>query len=120
MAAQIYKRGACAVRIAEQIDLVEAHGMADVVEIVDGVGGRVLRQIGGFRERVAADADVYHRDRFTDHGLYIVRIAQGAREPVRAAGAALIDENDVALLADFRRHAEEREELCGALSGTAG
>src|SRR5256885_5737017 len=81
-----------------KVDSVVAQDLANAVEVPDGDAGGVLRDVGLGTELVEAPA------RFVGDlacsGLELRDFSTGAVERIRFPGAALIDQDDVAIAMD--------------------
>jgi hypothetical protein len=99
VAAQVDQRGARAVRDAVQVDPAVAQGGAHGLQVLHRLRGRVERGIRAkLAEPAQALAERVHRQEVAEIGLQVVVAAgQRAVETVRAAGAAQIHEDHVAL-----------------------
>ena len=115
VAAREHESETCAVRGADKIHSSISEGRDDVVEIVGGGVGRVLRQIGGLPQLGDASSCCLRR-------LGIVGDLKSVRaiQEVRLTCAALIYEDEIPLLADLGQFGEHRRpNERAALSGTA-
>ena len=117
IATHVVLRDSRAVRDAVEIQRAIAERGAHVVEIADGDAGRVVARIA--RQRRQA---LLHRClqllRIEHDEFGIVR--QLAVQPVRAPGAPLIDQHQVAVAPDAReRRRDAQVEIAGGLSGSA-
>ena len=114
VAAHVVLRDPCAVGDAVQADALEAERGAHRVEVLDRDARRVeLRPAG---EAAAAGRRQIARARRRRRRDVEVR-RQLAREPVRAAGAALVDEHDVVVALHRREVSGVREVEVGARPG---
>ena len=96
IAAHVDQGGAGAVGAAVEVDALVAEGGADVVQVVHRDRRRVERGIGG--EPPQALSQRRHRQHVVHVALRVVVAArQRAVEGIRAAGAALVDQHDVAV-----------------------
>lgn len=93
VAARVLRGHPHAVRRAVEVDLVVAEVAAHCVEIGPGVRGRVAAQVDASRQAVAARGDRLDRKE-------IALRSDLAFERIRLSGAALVDQDDVALAAD--------------------
>ena len=119
--AQIFLRGARAVRAAPEVDLVVAQRRAHRVEIGDPRRRRVLRGVDALRgELLRAGGRLRHRIELERRLEAVVGLERRADERRRAAGAALVDEHDVAILAHAGQRRGERSEEARRLAGAAG
>ena len=122
IAAQVFLRHARAVRNAEQVDLLHAERLAHRLEVGHAVARRVVARVGiELRQAVAREA----REPFRAE---VLRLAERVRaglvataQRVRIAGAALVDEDHVALAQHLAERAlRGRIRLASALARAAG
>ena len=122
MAHGVLLRHARAVGATDQVDLRRAQRLAHAVQVAHGVGGGVEAGIG--LQRGGAVARKGGRRSLAE----VIRIAVGvaafrvlAGERIRLAGAALVDQHDVARLAHLaERPVDGRPDLHGRLARAAG
>ena len=119
MAAQVFERDARAVGAAPEVDLRVAERGAHRVEVGDPRGGRVLRGVDAARgELLRARGGLRHRIELERRVDAVVGLERGAGERRRAAGAALVDEHDVAVLAHAGQlRGERRRDSVAACPG---
>ncbi len=122
MAPRVFHRRARAVRAAPEVDAVVAERGAHRVEIGDPRGGRVLGRVDApGREFRGAGLRARHRVEFQrGFDVAFVELERGAGERRAAAGAALVDEDDVAVLAHPVELGGERPEVRRRLARAAG
>jgi hypothetical protein len=119
MPAEVLLRDARAVAAAPQVHLPITERFAHLVEIGDPRARRVLRRIDAFgRELPRAQQRFRHRID-VEFGVLVGR-ERGTVERRRAAGAALVDQHDVARAADRAELQRERTQRRGRLAGAAG
>ncbi len=108
VAAQVLQLDARAVGAAPEVHLVVAQGRADVVDILHRDGGDVLARVGV--ELLQALRHQVHGQRVLEERLQRRVVVLVAIQRMRGAGAALVDEDHVALVVQVR---EERHHLGG-------
>ena len=110
--------GAGAVGAAPKRDFFGANGLAHQVDVPHGMVGRIKTQVGRLAQLGHAAVDLLGRE----HGARTFeQVAFVAVERVRAAGAAHVDQHDVAGAPAFVEEAENiRSERTGILTGPAG
>ena len=119
--AQVFQRRARPVGAAPEIDPVVAQRRARRIEIRDPRRRRVLRGIHALRGQLArAGSGLRHRIELERAFEAVVGLERRADERRRPAGAALVDEDDVAILADAGQRGGERTEKARGLTGPAG
>ena len=117
--AHVDERGARAVGAAVDVDLVVAEERADIVEIVHRDRRRVERQVGVVLRLAGLEAIERLLVGLHERLQRIVVVV--AVERIRLAGAALIDEDDVAIVLHAAEDlADHLGQLGGALAGSAG
>ena len=97
MALQVSQRCTRTVRATEEIESLVTKRRTDFIHVIRGDRGYVELEIGIGFELFAALADVVEREEITEIRLQIGRVVKLAIEWMRAAGAALIDEEQVAM-----------------------
>src|ERR1044072_3610579 len=97
MSLQVSQRRARAVRAAEEIESLVAKRCAYFIHVIRSDSGYIELQIRIRFELFAALADVVEREEITEICLQIRLVVKLAIEWMRAAGAALIDEEQVAM-----------------------
>src|ERR1700735_3383789 len=117
---QVHESGERAVRTAENVDLVIAHRLPHVVEVIRGDGRGVQSEVGLFFKFGAASPHLFRDYGFADHLLCDFRIAQLAQQRIRFAGAALVHQHRVALLSYLSGVARQGVGFDGTLAWTPG
>src|SRR5688572_18013703 len=97
--AQVNHGRARAVRPAKEIDLFVTQRGAHFVEVVGRDRGCVKRQVSFRFEFSAALADLVEREKVTEITLRILWIVKLTVEGIRLSGAALVHEDEIAMLA---------------------
>src|ERR1044072_3563525 len=106
---EVSQRGARSIRAAKEIELFISERGPDFVHIVDSDIGCVEFQIGFRFELWPALADLFERKEVTEITLEVVWIEEHAVERMGTAGAALVYEQQIAMLTDLcelRREAD--------------
>ena len=121
MAQQIVLGHARAVGNADQIERRRAQGLTHGFQIARRHGGRVLARIGGFFHFAEAIAHMRAQCRWIETILVAIVLGRLAGQRMRAAGAALIEQQDVMMLAQrCQRGGHLRPGFDRRLSGSAG
>src|SRR6266540_3819226 len=117
-AAQIDERHPAAIRPAVKIDRFVSQPFPHFIQIFHSCWRGVHPQIRLLFELRAASADALPRRIFADDNLHkLLQIRRVASQRIRSARAPLINEHNVAVLADFRKTVEKH--LCSGLTGAA-
>src|SRR5437879_10039034 len=116
---QVDECGFGAVRPAKNIDLIVAHGLADLVQVIGSNRCGVLSWISLLVALSSALMNSIERVRLAKDCLCVVKIQQCALQGIRFAGAPLVYQDNIAQYTNPGHVTGQREGLCRTLSWAA-
>ena len=117
--AQVFLRNARAVAAAPEVPLRVTERLAHRLEVGDPRRGRVLRRVHALREQFGR-AGLGARDGIRFQRIVVPGLERIALHRRRTAGAALVDQDDVACAPDFVQARDERRQRRCRLTRATG